>query len=169
MVEASSSRCIMFFDELDKCVAKNGQVNELMSILIHLTDPMTNGSFQDRFFQEITFPLNKVIFIFSFNDINKIDKILLDRMEILNVESYNIKEKINIATDHLLKDICKDVGFASNSIIFTKEILTKIIEEHTFEPGVRSLKRCIENILLKLNLDRIYQKNLFETKNDVIK
>jgi len=169
MVEASSSRCIMFFDELDKCVAKNGQVNELMSILIHLTDPMTNGSFQDRFFQEITFPLNKVIFIFSFNDINKIDKILLDRMEILNVESYNIKEKINIATDHLLKDISKDVGFTPNSIIFNKEILTKIIEEHTFEPGVRALKRCIENILLKLNLDRIYQKNLFETKNDVIK
>ena len=169
MVEATTTRCIMFFDELDKCVSKNGQVNELMSILIHLTDPMTNGSFQDRFFQEITFPLNKVIFIFSFNDINKIDKILLDRMEILNVESYNIKEKINIATDHLLKDICKDVGFTSNSIVFTKEILTKIIEEHTFEPGVRSLKRCIENILLKLNLDRIYQKNLFETKNDIIK
>lgn len=169
MVEASSSRCIMFFDELDKCVSKNGQVNELMSILIHLTDPMTNGSFQDRFFQEITFPLNKVIFIFSFNDINKIDKILLDRMEILNVESYNIKEKINIATDHLLKDICKDVGFTPNSIIFNKQILTKIIEEHTFEPGVRALKRCIENILLKLNLDRIYQKNLFETKNDIIK
>jgi endopeptidase La len=169
MVDAASSRCIMFFDELDKCVAKNGQVNELMSILIHLTDPMTNGSFQDRFFQEITFPLNKVIFIFSFNDINKIDKILLDRMEILTVESYNLKEKINIANDHLLKDICKDVGFQPNSVVFNKEILSKIIEEHTFEPGVRSLKRCIENILLKLNLDRIYQKNLFEPVNDVIK
>jgi ATP-dependent Lon protease len=95
MVEASSSRCIMFFDELDKCVAKNGQVNELMSILIHLTDPMTNGSFQDRFFQEITFPLNKVIFMFSFNDTSKIDKILLDRMEILDIASYNLKEKVN--------------------------------------------------------------------------
>jgi endopeptidase La len=169
MVDAASSRCIMFFDELDKCVSKNGQVNELMSILIHLTDPMTNGSFQDRFFQEITFPLNKVIFIFSFNDINKIDKILLDRMEILTVESYNLKEKISIANDHLLKDICKDVGFQPNSVIFNKEILSKIIEEHTFEPGVRSLKRCIENILLKLNLDRIYQKNLFEPVNDIIK
>jgi endopeptidase La len=169
MVDAASSRCIMFFDELDKCVAKNGQVNELMSILIHLTDPMTNGNFQDRFFQEITFPLNKVIFIFSFNDISKIDKILLDRMEILTVESYNLKEKISIANDHLLKDICKDVGFQANSVIFNKEILTKIIEEHTIEPGVRSLKRCIENILLKLNLDRIYQKNLFEPVNDEIK
>jgi ATP-dependent Lon protease len=62
MVDSGSARCIMYFDELDKCVSKNGQVNEIMSILIHLTDPMTNGSFQDRFFQEITFPLNKVPF-----------------------------------------------------------------------------------------------------------
>lgn len=71
-------------------------------------------------------------------------------MEILNVESYNIKEKINIATDHLLKDICKDVGFTSNSIVFTKEILTKIIEEHTFEPGVRSLKDVLKIFYLNL-------------------
>ena len=161
MVEAGSARCIMYFDELDKCVSKNGQVNELMSILIHLTDPMTNNSFQDRFFQEIAFPLNKVIFMFSFNDIKKIDKILLDRLEVLEIDSYNIKEKIAIGNDYLLKQICKDVGFDYESIIFNKEILTHIIESYTNEPGVRSLKRTLENILLKLNIDKIYQRGLF--------
>ena len=163
MVDAGSARCIMFFDELDKCAPKYGQINEISSILIHLTDPMTNASFQDRFFQEITFPLSKVIFVFSFNDTSKIDKILLDRMEVLNIESYNISEKINIANDYLLKDICKNVGFPYGSIKFTNEILTKIIADYTYEPGVRSLKRSIENILLKLNLDRIYQKGSFAT------
>lgn len=162
MVEASSARCIMYFDELDKCVSKNGQVNELMSILIHLTDPMTNSSFQDRFFQEITFPLNKVIFMFSFNDASKIDKILLDRMEILEISSYNLKEKMAIANDYLLKQICKDVGFEYNSIIFNKDILSHIIEKYTYEPGVRALKRSLENILLKLNIDKIYQRGLFK-------
>ena len=162
MVDAGSARCIMYFDELDKCVSKNGQVNELMSILIHLTDPMTNGSFQDRFFQEITFPLNKVIFVFSFNDISKIDKILLDRMEVIDVESYSIKEKIIISNDYLLKQLCRDIGFDYGSIKFTNEILTFIIEEYTFEPGVRSLKRSIENILLKLNIDKIYQRGIYE-------
>lgn len=165
MVDAGSARCIMYFDELDKCVSKNGQVNELMSILIHLTDPMTNGSFQDRFFQEITFPLNKVIFIFSFNDISKIDKILLDRMEIINVESYSVKEKITISNDYLLKQLCKDIGFEYGSVIFEPEILSFLIEEYTFEPGVRSLKRSIENLLLKLNIDKIYQRGIFS--NDV--
>jgi endopeptidase La len=162
MVDAGSARCIMYFDELDKCVSKNGQVNELMSILIHLTDPMTNGSFQDRFFQEITFPLNKVIFIFSFNDISKIDKILLDRMEVIDVESYNIKEKITISNDYLLKQLCKDIGFDYGSIILDNDVMTHLIEQYTFEPGVRSLKRSIENILLKLNIDKIYQRGVFE-------
>jgi endopeptidase La len=162
MVDASSARCIMYFDELDKCVSKNGQVNELMSILIHLTDPMTNGSFQDRFFQEITFPLSKVIFIFSFNDISKIDKILLDRMEVIDVESYSIKEKITISNDYLLKILCKDIGFDYGSITFSQDILAFIVEEYTFEPGVRSLKRSIENILLKLNIDKIYQRGVYE-------
>ena len=166
MVDAGSARCIMYFDELDKCVSKNGQVNELMSILIHLTDPMTNGSFQDRFFQEITFPLNKVIFIFSFNDVSKIDKILLDRMEVIDVESYNIKEKITIANDYLLKQLCKEIGFDYNEIIFNKDVLTKIIEDYTFEPGVRSLRRSLENILLKLNIDKIYQRGVFENNID---
>lgn len=166
MVDAGSARCIMYFDELDKCVSKNGQVNELMSILIHLTDPMTNGNFQDRFFQEITFPLNKVIFMFSFNDSSKIDKILLDRLEILEISSYNLKEKMAIASNYLLKQICKDVGFDYNSTVFTDEILTHIVESYTYEPGVRALKRALENILLKLNIDKIYQRGLF-TENKI--
>ena len=162
MVDAGSARCIMYFDELDKCVAKNGQVNELMSILIHLTDPMTNGSFQDRFFQEITFPLNKVIFMFSFNDISKIDKILKDRMEIIDVSSYSINEKIKISKDYLLKQLFKEIGFQDKTIIFEENILNHIIENYTFEPGVRSLRRSLENILLKLNIDKIYQRGKFE-------
>ena len=63
MVEAGQNRCIMYFDELDKTCNKNER-NEITNILIHLTDPMTNSEFQDRFFQGINFPLNKVIFIF---------------------------------------------------------------------------------------------------------
>ena len=166
MVDAGNARCIMYFDELDKCVSKNGQVNELMSILIHLTDPMTNGTFQDRFFQEITFPLNKVIFIFSFNDISKIDKILLDRLEVIKVESYNVKEKIVIAKDFTLLQLCKEIGFNNNIIKFHDDILEIIIEKYTLEAGIRSFKRCLENILLKLNIDKIYQRGLFLNNED---
>jgi len=169
MVEVGSARCIMYFDELDKCVSRNSSgVNEVMSILIHLTDPMTNNKFQDRFFQEITFPLNKVIFMFSFNDIEKIDKILLDRMEVINVNSYSINDKINISKNYLLKNLYKEVNFREEEIIFTDEIIKMIIEEYTYEPGVRKLKRNLENILLNLNIDRIYKRNEFKNNNKII-
>lgn len=166
MIEAGSSRCIMYFDELDKCVSKNGQVNEIMSILIHLTDPMTNGAFQDRFFQEVSFPLNKVIFMFSFNDISKIDKILLDRLEIIDVPSYNINDKLSIANNYLIKQLSKDIGFEYNSIKFNQDVLTSLIDNYTFEPGVRSLKRKLENIMLKLNVDKIFQQGYFENNKN---
>ena len=157
MVEAGSSRCIFYFDELDKCVSRGGQVNELMSILIHLTDPMTNNAFQDRFFQEITFPLNKVIFVFSFNDIDKVDKILLDRLEVIHVNKYSTKEKIPIAKEHLIKDCENDFGFIKHNhkLIFSDEIIVFIIENYTCEAGVRSLKKKIANIYEKINCDTL--------------
>ena len=81
MVEMGKSRCILYFDELDKACSKHGHINEISSILIHLTDPNMNHSFQDRFFQGINFPLDKVIMIFSYNDSSLIDPILLDRLK----------------------------------------------------------------------------------------
>ena len=74
-------RCILYFDELDKTASKHGKVNEITSILIHLTDPNMNKTFQDRFFQGVDFPLDKVIMIFSYNDSNLVDPILLDRLK----------------------------------------------------------------------------------------
>ena len=164
MCEAGSARCIMYFDELDKCVSKNGQSNELMSILIHLTDAMTNSMFQDRFFQEITFPLNKVIFIFSFNDISKVDKILLDRLELIEINNYSLNDKILISNNYLLKQTFKETGFEENTIIFPDNILTKIIQEYTEESGVRELKRKLDNVLSTLNTDRLLQINMFENE-----
>ena len=164
MSECNSSRCIIYIDELDKCVSRNGQSNELMNILIHLTDPQTNNSFQDRFFQEVTFPLNKVIFIFSFNDINKVDKILLDRMEIINVNNYSIDEKIIIAKNFAIPELLKETGFLQNSIKFDDQSLDYIIDNYTKENGIRKLKICINNILSKLNVDKLFLNGCFNNK-----
>jgi endopeptidase La len=163
MVDAGKSRCIMFFDELDKASNKHG-VNEIFNVLIHATDTNTNANFNDKFFQEITFPLNKVLFVFSYNDEKLIDKILLDRMEKIEVKPYSIADKLVIAKDFLLKEVSEEVGFEFGSVVFTDNDLEYIAESFTFEAGVRELKRKIETIFLKLNLDRIYKKGLFEIK-----
>ena len=162
MIEAGNQRCILYFDELDKATAKNGKVNEISSILIHLTDQNMNSTFQDRFFQGVDFPLNKVIFVFSYNDSELVDPILLDRIKEINVKPYTIKDKINIVKKFILPEIKTNIGWEAIDIIFSDVIIEELIENYTNEAGVRNIKRLFENLLLNLNLDKIYKRNLFK-------
>jgi ATP-dependent Lon protease len=101
---------------------------------------MTNSSFQDRFFQEITFPLNKVIFIFSFNDISKIDKILLDRLEVIDVESYSIKEKIAaLQVDKDKKTICLYTNNPEEQFSFVKKAKEKCAKQWIDDNNFKSI------------------------------
>jgi len=168
MCEAGKSRCIMFFDELDKSCTRHG-VNEIYNILIHVTDPNTNHEFNDKYFQEVQFPLSNVVFIFSFNDRSKVDKILLDRMEVINVESYSVHDKLKIAKQFLIKIVLKEFNIENESIILSDESLIYLIEEYTYEAGVRNLKRKIESIYSKINIDRIYKNGLFKSIDKISK
>lgn len=161
MVEAGSARCIMYFDELDKATSKH-ETNEIFNILIHMTDPKTNGEFQDRFYQEINFPLDKVIFMFSYNNSSLIDPILLDRIEEVHAKAYSVKDKINIAKGFSIQEMSEMVSFPDNGVLIDDDNLKFIIEQYTNEAGVRDFKRKLEKIFLKLNIDRIYKEGLFE-------
>lgn len=161
MVSAGAPRCILFFDELDKVGMKHG-INEIFNVLIHATDQNTNANFNDKFFQDVTFPLNKCIFVFSFNDASKIDPILKDRMEIINVSPYTITDKIEIVRNYLLDEILKGVGIKHESVVMNNQTIEYIVNNYTLEAGVRKLKNCLEKIILKLNVDRIHGKGLFK-------
>jgi endopeptidase La len=163
MVMAGEPRCILFFDELDKACAKHG-MNEIFNVLIHATDPNTNGNFSDKFFQDVTFPLNKIIFVFSFNDKSKIDPILLDRMEIINVKPYSMNDKIEISKNYLTPELLDGVGIERGSIVMTPQTIEYIIGKYTLEAGVRKLRNYIEKIFLKLNIDRIYARGPFKNR-----
>ena len=160
MIEAGSARCIMYFDELDKACKKHDS-NEIYSILIHMIDPNTNNEFQDRFFQEVTFPLHKVLFIFSYNDSSLIDNILMDRMKEIEVKPFKLQDKKIIATKFLVKEMCEMVGLEAGSMILEEKEIEYLIDQYTHEAGVRELKRMMEKIFLKLNIDRIYRINDF--------
>ena len=161
MVELGKNRCILYFDELDKATSKNGS-NEITNILIHLTDPNMNKNFQDRFFQGIDFPLDKVVMIFSYNDSSKIDPILIDRFREITIKPYSLSDKRSIFKDFMLKELYESVNFESDKLIFEDDCIDFLINSYTMEAGVRELKRKLEFILLNLNVDRVYQRNLFE-------
>jgi ATP-dependent Lon protease len=160
MVEMGKARCILYFDELDKTNTKNGLLNEITSILIHLTDPNMNKTFQDRFFQGINFPLDKVIMIFSYNDSNLIDPILLDRLKEIHIKAYTIKEKVEIVKKFIIPEISKSIGLNEEWINLDDDIIEFIIDNYTNEAGVRSIKRYIEKIFLEYNILKIKNNNL---------
>jgi ATP-dependent Lon protease len=152
MVDMAKDRCILYFDELDKTASKHGGTNEISNILIHLTDPNMNKSFQDRFFQGIDFPLDKVIMIFSYNDAEKIDPVLLDRITQIKIKPYTISDKISIIKNFVIPELKININIDLN---FDDDIIEYIIENYTNEAGIRDIKRKIEKIFMTLNLENL--------------
>ena len=163
LAEIGKSRCIIYFDELDKCSSKHG-INEISSILIHLTDQNMNQTFQDRFFQGIDFPLQNCIFIASYNDSSLIDPILLDRFVEINVTPYTLSDKIKIVKDFVLPEIIKEIGL-NKTIIISDEVIKKSILEYTNEAGVRDIRHKLELLLMKINKEVLIKKITDDTIN----
>lgn len=154
------SKCmnpVIYFDELDK-VSETARGEEIIGILTHLTDTTQNSQFHDKYFSEIDFDLSKCLFIFSYNDENKVNSILKDRMYRIQTKGYDAKEKVIIARNHLLPKIREQVSFNEDEVILPDETLQYIISNKAItgeEAGVRNLKRCLEIIHTKLNLYRL--------------
>ena len=111
------SRCmnpIFYFDELDK-ISETEKGNEIINLLIHLTDYTQNSHFMDDYMDGIAIDLSRATFVFSFNHKNKISPILLDRMEIIKFNSYTDTEKMVIAREFLLPNVVKNI-FNDDSI-----------------------------------------------------
>ena len=95
LMESKCMNPIIYIDELDK-VSKTEQGKEIIGILTHLIDSTQNNHFQDKYFAGINIDLSKVLFIFSYNNPQDIDKILLDRIHRIKFENLDIEEKITI-------------------------------------------------------------------------
>lgn len=164
-----TSKCmnpVIYFDELDK-ISSTPKGEEIVGILTHLTDLTQNSQYHDKYFSNIDFDLSKALFIFSYNDESKVNKILLDRMYKIKTKGYDTKQKITIANNYLIPAILKNINFKEEDIVFPQKTLEHIINEHTEdEKGVRNLKRALEIIYSKLNLYRLMKEDttLFENQ-----
>ena len=155
LVAAKSMSMVLMFDELDK-ISATPKGEEVQNLLIHLTDPVQNEDFEDKYLSGVPIDLSKVMFVFSGNDLNRIDKVLLDRMTVIELDGYNSKEKMAITENFLLPSALKDVNL-NEKVGISKEIIEHIIREHAGdEKGVRQLKRCIEQVTQKVNMLRMF-------------
>ena len=151
------SKCmnpIIYFDELDK-VSETAKGEEIINILMHLTDSTQNSHFNDKYFGNINFDLSKAIMIFSFNDESKVSRILRDRMKIIKVKGYKLDDKVHITRDYVLPKLIKSIGLSDIRVSFYNEIIEFIIDNYTNEGGVRKLKEVLSDILLEINLRKL--------------
>jgi hypothetical protein len=155
LVAAKSMSMVLMFDELDK-ISGTPKGEEVQNMLIHLTDPVQNADFEDKYLTGIPIDLSKVMFVFSGNDLNKIDRILLDRMVVVKLNGYSAKEKLAIAEDYLIPQALKEVNLAEK-VGISSDVIQHIIKDYTGEePGVRELKRCVEQIVQRINMLRMF-------------
>jgi ATP-dependent Lon protease len=150
-----TARCmnpVMYFDELDK-VSTTAHGEEIVSMLIHLTDRSQNTQFHDRYFAGVDFDLSQVLFVFSFNDESKVHPVLKDRMQVINCSGYSADEKKIILTQYVwpqvLERIKVDVKISESAVKF-------LIDEYSKEEeGVRTLIRAVDTLVTRINLLRI--------------
>jgi ATP-dependent Lon protease len=150
LIDKKCMNPIIFIDEVDK-ISKTEHGKEIVGILTHLLDPAQNDCFQDKYFSGIDLDLSKALFILSYNDVDAIDKIMLDRIHRVQFKNLTLDEKLVIAKSHILPDIYDKMGL-QNMIEISDEVLKFVIDEFTSEPGVRKLKETLFEIIGEINL-----------------
>ena len=145
---------IILFDELDK-VSETEHGKEIIGALIHLTDNTTNHKYNyDKYFAGIEFDLSKIMFVFTYNDSTKINKILSDRLYKIHIDNYTNDEKFTIVKTHLISNILNDYFFTKDDIIFSDETIRYIIKktnENGGNEGMRDIKRKLQIIVSRIN------------------
>ena len=141
---------VILIDEIDKMVKNyNG---DPASALLEIIDPEQNYLFTDNYLEE-PFDISNVMFIASANDIENIPPALFDRLEIIELSSYTLEEKIDIAKKYLLPSIFKNYLVSGRDVKIGDDVIKEIIVSYTNEAGLRNLKRCLEQIMRKLILE----------------
>ena len=150
LMESKCMNPIIYIDELDK-VSKTEQGREIIGILTHLIDTTQNDEFQDRYFSGIPFDLSKALFIFSYNDPDQIDRILLDRIHRVKFHNLSWSDKIVIVDKFIMPELNGKMGF-ENIVNLSEDVIKYIIESYTMEPGVRKLKEILFDLYGEINL-----------------
>lgn len=153
--KAKTSNPVFLIDEIDK-MTKDIK-GDPASALLEVLDPEQNKTFYDNYIEE-SYDLSKVMFILTANNINDIPYALRDRLEIINLPSYTVFEKVDIVKTHMYDKLLKEHGLNKNMVSISDEMIKYIILYYTKEAGVRDLERVLSKIM------RMIAKTIVKTK-----
>lgn len=146
LIRAESKNPVFILDEVDKMgISFQG---DPAAALLEVLDPEQNKEFRDHYI-DVPFDLSNVMFITTANFLDPLPPALKDRMEIIELSSYTIDEKLIIAKRHLIPKQLKEHSILANQLTFRDDALLEIITKYTRESGVRNLERTIATICRK--------------------
>jgi ATP-dependent Lon protease len=172
IIDSKISNPIIYFDELDK-VSETEHGKDIYSFLSYLTDATQNTEFTDHYFYGMKFDVSHVFYIFTFNDISKINKILLDRLNVIHVPSPSHQEIRTILQQHCIPEISTNIGL-TKKVIISRSQIDYIIRhfqcqfDKNVSSGVREYYRILEKILLQVNKDILLESTSLPLDNQFI-
>lgn len=139
---------ILFLDEYEK-ISDN---KDMCSALLHITDPVQNSEFRDKFLSEITIDLSNIWFIYSMNNLPN-DSALKDRIFSIYVSGYKLVDKINIVVNYLFPKALKNVKLDEKYIIISDDVAKHLVEKVSSpeELGVRTIEKSVNDIVNKVS------------------
>jgi len=140
---------ILFLDEFDK-ISDN---KDICSTLLHITDPIQNSEFRDKFLSDITIDLSYLWFIYSMNELPS-DSALKDRIYTIQVPGYNLEDKIHIIIDYIFPKALKNINTVDNAILVSPIVAEYLVKQTiNWENciGVRNIEKNVNNIVSKID------------------
>ena len=144
--QSGSSNPLLLLDEIDKLGYDHR--GDPASALLEVLDGEQNASFRDHFL-EVPFDLSDVLFVTTANTTETIPRPLLDRMEVIELNSYTDEEKLQIAKRHLLPKELKRHGLARTQLKVSDGAIREMVASYTRESGVRVLERKMATLCRK--------------------
>ncbi len=147
LAQCKTRNPVILLDEIDRVA--DDALNTIMGVLVELLDPEQNNRFTDHYI-DYPFDLSQVFFCATCNNTSRIATAVMDRLEVIQMPSYNDEEKITIGRDYLLPQALKESGLTPQDLVIKPEVWTNIVRPLGFDAGVRTLKRNIEGLCRKV-------------------
>ncbi|MEY4200260.1 MAG: to ATP-dependent protease La [Verrucomicrobiota bacterium] len=146
MRRVESHNPVILLDEIDKVGADFR--GDPSAALLEVLDPEQNSTFMDHYL-DVPFDLSRVLFFTTANWLDPILPALRDRLEVIELPSYTLEEKVHIARRHLLPRQLAEHGVKAKQVKIPDSTLRKLAHDYTREAGCRQLDRELAAVVRK--------------------
>ncbi len=147
LIQSQTNNPVILLDEIDRVAVESR--GEIMGILLEMLDVEQNGRFLDHYI-DYPFDLSKALFIATSNNTQNIGSAVLDRLEVIQMPTYQDEDKITIAKKYILPKLLNEVGLPEGSIVIDDAVWQHLARVSGYDPGIRSVERKIEMIVRRV-------------------